>query len=214
MSQVYNYTISTDFPNQKVDAESLASQIAAALPLPAPQLDEAAGGIGVRVTGPDNCDIWFDAALDAAQQLTLDGVVAAHSGYGTVASCFATAFIANLGTPIVGAGWQVLAGLVTTPSWYAPVDQIVGKVLGQVKTDGLGATLKIVQTTTGGVITDLSPATALPDTGGAWQAFTVNSDTPPGPETWNTYTVQVDKGAVANVEFRYASFSMLHVMVI
>lgn len=212
---VYNYTISTAFPNQKVDIPSLTSEIETALPLPAPQIDLAAGGIGVNVTALDNCDIWFDAALDVAQEATLDGVVAAHSGFGTVATLIATEGIAGYPpTAVVGAGWVTMSMTVTTPRFFAPVAEILGRVLGQVMTDGLGAQWKITQETSLGVKTDMSPIEALPDTAGVFETVRIDSDVTPDDGSWNIYRLEINKNAVANVELQGMTFSMIHFKIV
>jgi len=67
----YTYSISEDFPNGKVNPSTLAEQIEASSIVIA--LDHIE-------TNGDDCDIWFKAALDQADQTTLNGIVAAHSG--------------------------------------------------------------------------------------------------------------------------------------
>lgn len=67
----YHYSVSGDFPNQKVNLNALTCQIdnsAIATPLD-----------HIRVTG-DDCWIWFDNALSGGDQTILDGIVAAHDG--------------------------------------------------------------------------------------------------------------------------------------
>jgi len=215
---VYNYTISTAFPNQKVYIPSLESQIRAALPAPAPQLDPSAGGIGANVTALDNCDIWFDAALDVAQEASLDAVVAAHTGIGVVATMFGTTEIANLPHAITEVGpvdWEAIGGVVTTPSFFNPdMSQLMGRVLGKIRTDGPGAKIKICETTDLGVKNDISPVLDLPDTGGTWQTFRLDTNQPPADSTWNEYKLVGQTGGVVTVEFQFTTFSMLQVLIV
>lgn len=75
MPQNYPYVISTAFPNGTVAPDVLTDQINDSS-ISSSTLDY----INVRITGPDTCDIWFDAALSGADQTTLDGLVAAHDG--------------------------------------------------------------------------------------------------------------------------------------
>jgi|GEM_PF-1998319 len=75
MAQTYTYSISTDFPNQKVAADSLTKEIEGS-DISSATLDH----IDVAVSAPDNCDIVFDAALSAPDVTILDGIVAAHQG--------------------------------------------------------------------------------------------------------------------------------------
>jgi hypothetical protein len=73
MALKYSYNISTDFPNQKVNSDSLIIEI-------------DASSISVVLEyiltdgASDSCDIWFESALSSAEETTLDGIVAAHQG--------------------------------------------------------------------------------------------------------------------------------------
>jgi len=68
----YTFSISADFPNQKVDSDSLTSEV------------NADGGITTALdcinTSGDDCDIWFVDALAAPEVTALNAVVAAHQG--------------------------------------------------------------------------------------------------------------------------------------
>lgn len=67
----YHYSVSGDFPNDKVNLDALTYQIEHSSISTA--LDH------IRVTG-DDCWIWFVDALSVDDQTTLDGLVAAHDG--------------------------------------------------------------------------------------------------------------------------------------
>lgn len=67
----YTFSVSTDFPNQKVSGSRLTSEIANS------NIIYALGSI---TTTGDVCDIWFKNALSAAEETTLSGVVANHDG--------------------------------------------------------------------------------------------------------------------------------------
>ena len=75
MAQTYTYSISIDFPNGVVNAQSLTTEI---------NDSSISTGvlqyINVAISAPDNCDIVFDVALSAPDVTTLDGIVAAHTG--------------------------------------------------------------------------------------------------------------------------------------
>jgi hypothetical protein len=68
----YTYSVSSDFPNQQVDSDSLTTEIN-------DSSISSATLIYIEITG-DVCDIWFDDPLSGADQTTLDGIVAAHTG--------------------------------------------------------------------------------------------------------------------------------------
>lgn len=67
----YTYSISQDFPNQKVDSSRLTLEIQEST------IKVALDFIG---TDGDACDIWFKNELDGADQSILSTVVANHSG--------------------------------------------------------------------------------------------------------------------------------------
>lgn len=71
----YTYSISTDFPNQKVAVDTLTKEIEDS-DISSATLEYIDAG----VSAPDNCDIVFDVALSATDETTLDGIVAAHQG--------------------------------------------------------------------------------------------------------------------------------------
>lgn len=67
----YNYTISVDFPNGKVDSSRLANEIRSS------QIVIALDYIG---TANDTCSIWFKDTLSLDDETTLNSIVANHSG--------------------------------------------------------------------------------------------------------------------------------------
>jgi len=69
--EVYTYTISTDFPNGKVDTQRLTQEIQQSSIVTAVDRIDCLG---------DTCDVWFKAELSAEDQSTLDGLAAVHSG--------------------------------------------------------------------------------------------------------------------------------------
>ena len=206
----YLYTISTEFPNAKVYIPSLTSEIEASAIVTALQ------DINVKVTGLDNCDIWFVDALSAGDETILDGLVAAHTGIGIVASMMGTTEVANRPFEIleVGPAWEDIGGVVTTPSFFDPdMTQLMGRILGKYKSNGVGAKVKIVETTDVGVSTDVSPELDLPNTGGTWQTFRLDTDTPPTDSVWSEFKFAGQTGGVGNVEFQFTTFSMLKVVI-
>jgi hypothetical protein len=67
----YTYSISTDFPNQVVNATRLKNEVVASAIVTA---------IDYINTSGDDCDLWFKAALSEGDETILDGLVAVHSG--------------------------------------------------------------------------------------------------------------------------------------
>ena len=73
----YPFTVSTAFPNGKVDSDRLTEEIdASSITIPLDHIFVHYTGRVVQTT----CDIWFEDALLSVDQATLDSVVAAHSG--------------------------------------------------------------------------------------------------------------------------------------
>ena len=72
MAEKYTYSITDDFPNQKVDASKLAEEIRES------DISTALDYINTTVT---ICDIWFKAELSTLDSTaTLPAVIAAHDG--------------------------------------------------------------------------------------------------------------------------------------
>lgn len=68
----YTYSISGDFPNQKVDCAKFQYEI---------EQSSISSAVVIYVhTSGDNCYVWFDDPLSGADQTTLNGLVAAHDG--------------------------------------------------------------------------------------------------------------------------------------
>jgi hypothetical protein len=70
MSVKYTFSITNNFPNQKVTSSALSSEISDST------ITIALDNIN---TVNDDCDIWFKANLASAEETTLSGVVAAHT---------------------------------------------------------------------------------------------------------------------------------------
>jgi hypothetical protein len=67
----YTYSISSDFPNQKVASLSLTNEI---------NDSSISTSLSHINTASDDCDIWFTDILSSGDETTLDGLVAAHQG--------------------------------------------------------------------------------------------------------------------------------------
>jgi hypothetical protein len=67
----YKYSISTDFPNQKVDTMKLQLEITQS---------EITIALDRITTSGDDCDIVFKADLQTGEKIALDGIIANHDG--------------------------------------------------------------------------------------------------------------------------------------
>lgn len=70
----YTYSVSGDFPNQKVNSNQLTQEIEASA---------IATVLDCININEDVCDIWFVDALSGGDQTILNGIVAAHQGTET-----------------------------------------------------------------------------------------------------------------------------------
>jgi len=75
MVSVETYSLSVDFTNQGVNAETFEDEI-----LSSSISSATLEFINVSVSSADNVDIVFDVAISAGDKTTLDGLVAAHLG--------------------------------------------------------------------------------------------------------------------------------------
>lgn len=108
------------------------------------------------------------------------------------------------------ATWQVLGGVVTTPGFFAPVAQLVGRIVGQALVSGAGAELRVVEKSNGfpdAVV--LGPA-AIADSAGAWKVVNVNSNATPRSRT-NLYELQGRLNGAVSMKVRYMSLTLLRV---
>jgi len=69
----YTYSVTSDFPNQKVNIPRLTQEIDDS------EITVKLADDGISVVA-DTCSIWFMAALDGSNKSTLDTIVANHSG--------------------------------------------------------------------------------------------------------------------------------------
>ena len=71
MATKYNYSVSADFPNQKVDINKLTNEI---------RDSNITLSLGYINQDSNDCDIWFKADLSGGEETILNGIVAAHDG--------------------------------------------------------------------------------------------------------------------------------------
>lgn len=71
MGQNYDFSISSDFPNGKVETTRLTSEI---------QTSSIVTALDYIGTADDSCSIWFKAELSVEDEATLDAIVSSHSG--------------------------------------------------------------------------------------------------------------------------------------
>lgn len=211
----YQYTVSTDFPNGKVNVDQLELSIIYDTAITV-ALDDTQG-INVNSPDPDKCDIWFVDPLPAPDEAALDAIVAAHTGVGIVTTMFGSMPIPG-GNITEDLTWQELESIITTPTFFvdgfpAQLSDILGRVILQVKGDG--GEIQLVEQMDGEPDVVIAGPQALPDTAGAWVTVKMDTHTAPRDGVRNRYcTVARLNGATSPVEHRSGSISMIHLQII
>lgn len=150
------------------------------------------------------CDVFFASDLSAEDKSALDGVVAAHVATPPTQVRFhGSSTIAQGEAGIPAGDWVSVGGVVTTPSFFAPVASLKSRIIGSYKTTGTGAEIRLMEDGT----TELGRL-ALPDSSGAWAQMQWFSTTP-GSEGAHEYTLEVSLGTATSASVRYVSMSLL-----
>ena len=210
----YQYTISTDFPNGKVNVTQLQQKIAydAAITI---ALDTV-NGINANAPDLDKCNIWFVDPLPVPDKAALDVIVATHPGIGVVATLPGSMPIRPQ-TVTEDLTWQEMESIITTPAFFVDNDPallpgLLARVIGQFKTTGTTCELKVVEQIEGQPDVDITPAVALPDTADVWTTLKFDSSVPPRDGVRNRYCVLGRQNGGGAWDIRSASISMVKVV--
>jgi hypothetical protein len=202
----YSFTISTAFPNHKVNTAVLTEAIQEYITT---HLDFVNANIV-----PDQCDVTFADALSAPEQAVLDMIVSSHQGYGYTAEIKGTIPISAGDVEITAdQSWQVLCGVTTSPNFFSSnLNEIMGRIVGQVIGDG--GQIRIMEEVEGQPDRELTvPERNLPNTASQWLPFKVDTNRPPSDTIRNVYRVEARRNGATNLRFRYASISMMVVKI-
>jgi hypothetical protein len=176
MSVEYSY-LSTDFPNDRFDEDSLMAEVKA---------DESITTTLDHIRSHEDTEegaitVYFGFAEELSQdeQTALDAVVAAHQGNPPMQVIWHASSVltdSEKSASDVAPDWTEMGGSVTTPSFFTPnIQNCKGRVVGKVKTNGTGAKLRLRENTT-----IPSGGYDVPDTGSEWvnmQWFSPDSPT-------------------------------------
>ena len=205
----YQYTISTGTATGKVYIPQLAYEVTH---------DVAIGVLPDHMDAniePNLLDIYMADLLTAPQEAALTAAVAAHQGVGINAAMKGTLPVSH-GELIVASDldWQVLEGIVTTPSFFDPdMTQIIARIIGEHRGDG--GQLRLLEGMSGQADEDkIVPFFDLPDTAGQWQRFKVDSTVPPRDGLRNIYRTDARRNGALGLELRYATISMIVVKMV
>ena len=209
----YQYTISTDFPMGKVNITQLQLSITYD-PAITIAIDP---GNGINANSPDldKCNIWFVDPLPVPDQAALDGIVAAHLGYGVVATLPGSMPIREQAV-IEDLTWQPLESIITTPTFFVDNDaallpQLLARVISQIMGDG--GQLKVTEEIAGLPDVDILPEVNLPNTAAAWLTTKYDSSIPPRDGVRNRYVVKGRLNGATNLSIRSGSISMIRVII-
>lgn len=204
----YQYTISTQTANDKVNGNQLALEIAAD-----PAIIIALDHLDANIE-PDKLDVYMADALTAPEETALTAVVLATQGVGLTTTLLGALTLVNAEKIITGdAVWDIMEGLLTTPSFFtSDMSQISARIIGEHK--GTGGQLRLVENVDGsGDEEKINPFFEFPDTSGAWVRFKVDSDVVPREGIRNLYRTECRLDGTASLSLRYATISMLKVVV-
>ncbi len=132
----------------------------------------------ISVTMPDvnTIRIRFAAALSTLEESRVDGMVAGHDGVDVMITRTMSRAMIGLDRALT-VGWATLNGFAIDPlELTGTVSRLVARLSGEWKASSLGAELQISETTDAGDEDKFAAPIPIPDTGGVWQTFAVDSD--------------------------------------
>lgn len=207
----YQYTISTQTANGKVNGTQLGKEIAANAAIGvAVDLNQ---GINTNIE-PDKLDIYMADLLTAPQETALTATVAATQGVSIVVTLEVTIPLVSKEVAVIGdLVWDVLGGATTTPSFFCDdMTCLSARIIGEHKGDG--GQLRLVENVDGvGDEEKIVPFFEFPDTVGAWERFSVDSDVVPRDGQQNLYRTDARLNGAASLDIRYATISMIKAIV-
>lgn len=191
----------TDFPNTKAAGAKLSAEIEA-----------ACGQVPLSVdVGASQVIIEFSPDLPAEQEANLDAAVAAHDGVRAIVEFIAASEAVNTEKAITqDQTWEVLGGVVTNPLFFIhDPNQVVARVVGQLKTVGVGMEMRLVENSGEKVLT--SAVFQAPDSADAWQEFKFQTDVPPDSQTETLYRLEGRLNGATSASIRFTAMTLLRV---
>lgn len=202
----YSY-VHTDFLNDVFNEDSLKLAIAADDDITT-GLDDISSSENVE-TEVTTVTFCFSTDLSGDEQTALDILIAAHPGTPPTTVLFHASSVLtdqNSSALDTDPDWTELGGAVTTPIFFTSnLPYCLGRVVGEVKTNGIGAKLRVREsdtTPTGGY--------DVPDTGGSWVTMQWFAPDAPTPGT-HKYTLegQLPSSGSTVLDVRYVAISLL-----
>lgn len=200
----YPYSITDDFPNQKINPDHLVPEIEAS--------SIVTGLCDVTVKG-DSVSICFDSSLSGADETTLDGLIAAHQGNPTTEAVFhaSSKLVEDEKNITSDQTFECVGGSVTSPSFFSSnLAACFGRCIGEVFVDGTGFEMQITETNDADTEDKNVSAFAVADTGGVWKRFKFSTDVLIRTGE-NTYKLEGRLNGAASAKVRFVSLSLLEV---
>ena len=205
MTYSYSYEL-TEFPNDLVDETRLKLEVEATIPTA--DLVRVSAYVPEDPAVASTVAVVFATELAGAEKATLDAVVAAHSGAPVPTPVFrASSTLVELEKELVAVGgFEVLAGIVTTPSFFAAdLSTLVSRIVGSYRAAGEGAELRVVEN--GGTVIGTFALAEAAD----WTKMQWFTSTPPGEGT-HEYTLEGRLNGATSAWIRFVSMSLLEMV--
>jgi hypothetical protein len=199
----YEYDIATQTAAAKVLYSKLHGEIES-LALPT--------FVGTRPGAAGKFFVEFDAAISAPDKVTLDVKVLSHTGTKTSYVFKVPSTVLSGEKTGISSTYEVIGFIVSSPDAFVPVvANCVGRIVGQTRTTGLGAHMRVVEEpdTALGQTGDVVLGTHdVPDGLGVWTVVKFFTTVAPRVGT-HQYRLEAEKGGATNFDLRGLSMSLL-----
>lgn len=208
---VYDYA-HTDFLNDVFNEDSLEAEVAADESITT-ALDNVTSIEAIDEnddpTGNFTVTFHFPTDLSAEEQTALDALVAAHTGAPPVSVKWHASSVLTdheKSATDTAPDWTELGGAVTTPIFFTPnIAACKGRIVGQYKTNGTGAKLRLRE----GDSTPTAPFD-VPDSGGEWAEMQwYSSDAPTAGTHPYILEGQLPESGATILSVKYVAVSLL-----
>lgn len=163
----------------------------------------------IREKEDGSVELWFESEPSAGEKTEIDSVVAAHSGNPPLKFSYLvpTKLIENTKEITEDQNWQDLGGVVTTlGAFMADVSKAWGRVIGQIKSVGTGAQIRVIRESDGVLL--MTAPYDVPNTENVWQHCQcwVNQNQPADTDC---FILQGRLNGATSLHIRYVSMSLL-----
>jgi hypothetical protein len=191
----------TDFANDAIDSEKFFAEHAAS--------SITVNLIMIEAKEDGSVDLYHETEPTTSEKTTLDSLIASHDGqpFPKFRYLAPTKLVDNEINVTENTNWQDLGAIVTTLGGFiSDVSKAWGRVVGDVKTDGSGAELRVIRESDGAVL--MAAAHSVGDTSAAWvhAQFWVTQNQPADTDC---FILQGRLNGATSFKVRYMSMSLL-----